>query len=301
MMQDQHFSFWSPARQRVRRTPRWFRLFARHSRGIIGTLIVLVVASGALAAPLLAPRDPIETDLPQRLQPPSWIAEGGNGSLLGTDQLGRDLLSRVLYGARVSLVVGLASVMLSGATGTLLGLLSGYHKGRTDQLLMLLTDIQMAFPFIVLVIAVIAVLGSSVLNMVLVLAIAGWVVYARLVRAQTLSFTQREFVQAARAIGCSDMRIIARHIFPNILSPVIIVGTYQIAQMILAEAALSFLGLGVQPPTPSWGNIISEGRQYIDQAWWVITFPGVVLMFTILGIGFLGDWVREILDPTIRV
>jgi len=273
----------------------------KHGRGVFGLLVIIAVILGALLAPYIAPYDPIETDLPARLKPPGWSAEGGMPHLFGTDELGRDLFSRVVFGARISLLVGLTSVVISGFFGVLLGLFAGYYGQLAGQIIMRLTDIQMAFPFIVLTIAVIAVLGSSLTNVIVVLALASWVVYCRVTRALTLSIRDREFVESARAIGCRDWRIIARHIFPNTLPTVIVIATYQLATMIVAESALSFLGLGVPPPTPSWGSCISGGRDYLDMAWWMTTFPGLALVLTTMGATFLGDWAREVLDPNMRV
>jgi peptide/nickel transport system permease protein len=268
---------------------------------VLGLTITLLVVLAAILAPSIAVQDPTKVDLALRLKPPGWSANGLSSFPFGTDQLGRDVLGRVLFGARISLTVGFTSVAVSGILGTLLGLYAGYYRGPLDQIIMRLADIQMAFPFIVLTIAVIAVLGPGLVNMVIVLALASWVTYARLVRAQTLAIREREFVLAARCVGCLDRRVILKHIFPNTLPAIIVIATYQVAQMIMAESALSFLGLGVQPPTPSWGSMISDGREYLELAWWISTFPGVALMLAVMGIGFLGDWLRERFDPRLRI
>jgi peptide/nickel transport system permease protein len=277
------------------------RSIARHARGIIGAAIVLTVVAIALLADQLSTHDPLAATISARLQPPGSITDAGDVYLLGTDPLGRDLLSRVLHGARISLVVGVVSVGLSGIVGVTLGLIAGYYGGMFDLAIMRLVDLQMAFPFIVLTIAVVAVMGSSLVNVIVVLALASWVVYARLVRGLTLALRAKEYVEGARAVGCLDRRIIARHIFPNALPAVLIVATYQFAHMVIAESALSFLGLGLPPPTASWGASINDGRAYLDQAWWITTIPGLALMFTVLGATLLGDWARETLDPTLRV
>ncbi len=262
---------------------------------IISVVLVAVFAS------YITSYDPNETNLRHRLKPPGWSAAGGMPHLFGTDALGRDVFTRVVFGARISLLVGVTSVVISGFFGVLLGLLAGYYGRLFDQIIMRVADIQMAFPFIVLTIAVIAILGSSLANVIIVLALASWVVYCRVVRALTLSIREREFIEGARAIGCPDWRIITRHILPNAMPAVIVIATYQLATMIVAESALSFLGLGIPPPTPSWGASISEGREYLDLAWWITTLPGLVLLLTTTGGTFLGDWAREALDPTRRV
>lgn len=276
----------------IRRAPR---------RAVFGIVILAAVAIAAIGAEQVAPYDPIDGSLSARLQPPGWTSEDGDLHLLGTDALGRDLLSRIVYGARISLLVGLVSVVLAGLVGTLLGMVAGYFGGRWDQVVMRLVDIQMAFPFIVLAIAVLAVLGNSLVNVVIVLAVASWVIYARLARALSLSIREKEFVEGARAIGCSSYRILMRYILPNALPSMVVIATYQFAAMIVAESALSFLGLGLPPPSPSWGASINAGRDYLAQAWWVSTFPGLALMLTIMGATFIGDWARERLDPALRV
>jgi peptide/nickel transport system permease protein len=201
----------------------------------------------------------------------------------------------------VSLLVAVTAVTGSGAIGILLGLLAGYHKGSVDSVIMRVVDTQLAFPFILLAIFILAVSRPSLLNVIIVLALSSWVIYCRLVRAQTLTLAEREFVTAARAVGSSDVRILLRHILPNLVATVVVVAALQVAQVVITESVLSFLGMGVQPPTPTWGSAIGEGREYINVAWWIITFPGIALMMTVMGVGFLADWLRDILDPTLRV
>ena len=263
---------------------------------------VVLVSMGlaALFAPLVAPKDPLEQSLLLRLAPPSWLEEGEPGFLLGTDEFGRDILSRMLFGARISLAIGLLGVLLGAVLGSVLGMLAGYFAGPIDELIMLFADMQLAFPFILLAIAIIAVLGPSLTNLVLIVGVSGWMTYARVCRGVVLTIKEREFVQAVHAIGGSDRRIIFRHILPNILSPIIVLGTLDLARLIILESTLSFLGLGVQPPNPSWGGMLGQGRQYLDTAWWLATFPGLAIMLTTLAISRGGDWVRDILDPTLR-
>lgn len=282
-------------------SPRVLQLVRMHARGGIGIFIMVSAAMTALLAPTVAPHDPTKMSLPLRLKPPVWQTGGISGYMLGTDQLGRDLLSRIIFGTRISLTVASSTVLCSILIGVGLGLYAGYAVGRLPAAILWLVDVQMAFPWLVLALLVIAALGPSIRNMILVLTFVNWVVYCRLVRAQTLSLKEREFIMAAKAVGCGDWRIILTHILPNTIPSVSVMATYQMALMVVAEAAMSFLGLGVQPPTPSWGSIISDGRLYIEEGWWVSTFSGVVLVITTVGIGFFGDWLRQMLDPTLRV
>jgi peptide/nickel transport system permease protein len=272
----------------------------RKRAGLIGLVIVFLNVMVALSAPVLAPHDPLDQDVARRLLPPVWLAGGGHEHLLGTDQLGRDILSRIIYGSRISLLIGLLSVVLSLPIGVGLGLLAGYFTGRLDDITMRIADVQLAFPFILLAITIAGVLGPSPRNVILILAVGGWVVYARLARGQALSLREKEFIEAARSLGGGSMRILFRHMLPNVVSPIIVVGTFGVAQMILLESSLSFLGLGVQPPTPSWGGMLNDGRPYITVAWWLTTFPGAAIMLTVLGINFVGDWLRDLLDPRLQ-
>jgi peptide/nickel transport system permease protein len=208
--------------------------------------------------------------------------------------------SRLLYGARVSLTVGFAAAVIAGAVGVLLGTVAGYYRGWLDDVLMRVGDIQLAFPLLVLAIGVLSVLGASVLNVILVLGVSGWVQYARIVRGETLSLTQREFVEAARALGAADRHIVWRHLLPNILPPVTVVATFSVARVIIAEASLSFLGLGIPPPAASWGAMLDEGRNYITTGWWLALFPGVAILLLVLGINLVGDWLRDVLDPRLE-
>lgn len=270
-------------------------------RGTLGFTIVGCVLLVAIFGPWLAPADPLAQDISQRLHPPFWQTGGSATHLLGTDQLGRDLLSRLLYGARISLTISIGAASFAAIVGIVLGLISGYYRGWLDEIIMRLVEIQLAFPFLLLAITIMAVLQASLRNIILVLAISGWVVYARLVRGNTLALAETEFVVSARALGCSDFRIIFRHILPNLVGVATVVFTLQVAQFIIAESALSFLGLGIRPPQPSWGTIMNEGREYLNLAWWVETFPGVAILIATTGIGLLGDWLRDVLDPRLRV
>jgi peptide/nickel transport system permease protein len=220
--------------------------------------------------------------------------------LLGTDSLGRDMLSRILYGARISLLVGVLAVAVQGTIGVTMGLLAGYYRGRIDAVLMRIADVEMGLPFLVLAIAVMAILGASLRNVIIVLGLTGWVIYARIVRSEVLSLREREFVQAAQALGAPGGHIVLRHILPNVTASIIVVATLQIPRMIISEASLSFLGLGVPPSVPTWGSMISDGRDYVSTAWWLSTFPGIALVLAVLGINLLGDWLREVLDPRQR-
>ena len=265
-----------------------------------GFAFVLLLGAVAMAAPWLAPHDPTRQSLRDRLAPPTLEAPDGRARLLGTDHLGRDVLSRVIYGARVSLVVGLSAVVVGGALGATLGIAAGFRGGFADSVIMTLADAQLAFPFILLAIGIIAVLGPSFPTLIVVIALSGWVNYARILRSQVLVLRSREFVDAIHALGGSALRVIARHILPNVLSSLVVVATLELARAIVLEATLSFLGLGIQPPTPSWGGMIHEGREYLDTAWWISTFPGVVLMLASLVVSRTGDWLRDLLDPTLR-
>jgi peptide/nickel transport system permease protein len=277
------------------------RLTARRT-ALFGLVVVLGVVLTALAAPLISPFDPVEQDLGDlRLKAPGFRDAAGRLHPLGTDHLGRDLLARVIYGARPALLVGFAAVVISGLIGMAAGLVAGYFGGRLDDLLMRLADVQLAFPFILLAIAVIGVLGPSLTTIIVVIGVSSWVVYARIVRSAVLTLREREFVQAALALGVSDARVVVRHILPNALTPWLVVATLDMARVIVIESALSFLGLGVQPPTPTWGGMLADGRVYISTAWWLATFPGLAILVTVLGINLFGDGLRDTLDPRLKV
>jgi peptide/nickel transport system permease protein len=275
---------------------------ARRTRRLVaaGALFVLALAIVAVGAPWLAPHDPVRQSLRGRLGAPTLEGADGRSHLFGTDHLGRDVLSRVIWGARVSLLVGFAAVTVGGLAGATLGILAGYRGGWTDSVIMTVADAQLAFPFILLAIGIIAVLGPSFPTLIVVIGLSGWMSYARVLRSQVLVLRSREFVDAIQALGGSAPRVIARHILPNVLSSLTVIATLELARSIVLEATLSFLGLGVQPPTPSWGGMVHEGREYLDSAWWISTFPGLVLMLTSLVVSRTGDWLRDLLDPTLR-
>ena len=284
----------------VRLRGRLWRHLSRSPSGIIGAVIVTAALVVALFAPWLAPADPYAQRLDRALRPPLWIAGGGWDNPLGTDTLGRDLLTRVMYGARVSLMVGFVAVALSAPMGVLIGATAGYFGGIWGQVAMRVADGQLAIPSLLLATAVVGVLGASIRNIILVLGVSGWVLYARIARAEALALREKEFVEAARATGCSDKWIIARHVVPNLLTPVTVMGTFAVAYMILVESSLSFLGLGAPPPTPTWGGLLNDGLRYIEIAWWLSVFPGAAIAAVVLGVNLLGDWVRDYLDPRSR-
>ena len=290
----------TPPVERRQDLRRLVRELVRNKAALVGLSILLVVTTGAVLAPVISPADPLLQDVSVRLKPPTLEGGDGQAHLLGTDHLGRDILSRLIYGARISLVIGISAVAVAGTLGTLIGLVAGYRGGRVDDLCMRLTDTMLAMPFILLALAVIAVLGSSLRNIIFVLGITSWVSYARVVRAEVLTLRMREFVAAAQALGGHGTRIIFRHLLPNVLTPVIVIATLEVARMIILESALSFLGLGVQPPTPTWGGMLADGRAYLSTAWWLATFPGLCIMLSVLGINLLGDWFRDVLDPRLQ-
>lgn len=263
-------------------------------------LALAVLAAILVAAALaerLAPYGPDEQDITRRLRPPAW---DGGGNVLGTDELGRDILSRLMYGARISLTVGIVAVAVSAPLGVLVGLVAGYVGRRTDDVLMRVTEVQLAIPTILLAIAVVAVLGPGLRNVIITLAVTGWTLYARLVRGETLSVKGRDYVQAARAAGAGDIRLMFRHVLPNVLSPVIVVAVFAVANMIILEATLSFLGLGVEPRVVTWGSMLNNGRLYLSTAWWLTAFPGLAIFLTVLAVNLLGDYLRDWLDPRLR-
>jgi len=268
----------------------------RNGLGLLGLVLAAAAVLAALAAPILAPHNPFIGDMTQGLRPP-----GTPGHPLGTDQLGRDTLSRVLYGARVALFIGLCTVLVTAIVGGLLGLVAGFFGGWSGQVLMRLCDVQLSFPFILLALTINAIVGLGLRNIIISLSAAGWVVYARVVRGEVLSVKQRDFVQAAAALGTSRARILFRHILPNVAPSIIIVASLQFSQFIVAEAAISFLGFGVQPPTPAWGSMLSESRDFLYVAWWLTAFPGAALALTALGVNLVGDWLRDVLDPKFQV
>jgi peptide/nickel transport system permease protein len=288
--------------------PRWRREIARAGRSMVAAkwpllalAILFTVAFVAIFGPALSPMDPNRQNIMLRLAEPG--AEGARGAVhwLGSDGLGRDVLSRLLYGARISLLVGVCAILVGGTIGVVAGLVSGYFGGWIDDIIMRLGDIQLAFPFILLAIMFLVVLGPGVWNLILVLGIGQWVTYARIVRAQTLSLREKEFVEAARALGDSTPSIIFRTILPNIVAPLTVIASFNVAAVILSEAALSFLGLGVPPEVPTWGSMLAESReQLLANKWWLAVFPGLAIVVTVLSFNILGDWLRDFLDPRLK-
>jgi peptide/nickel transport system permease protein len=262
--------------------------------------ILIIFSIAAIAAPLIAPHDPSHQVLLARLQAPAGMDGGSTEHLLGTDQLGRDILSRVIYGARVSLGIGLLGMAIGAIAGIALGMLAGYRRGVIDEVMMFLVDAQLALPFIVMALIAIAIFGTDLIVLILVVGIAGWESYARLTRGMVLSAREHQYVISAQALGATRGRIMVRHILPNIAAPLIVLATFQLTAIILLESSLSFLGIGVQPPTPSWGSMIGQGRDYLNTAWWIAVVPGVAIVMTTMTISLIGDWLRDVLDPTLR-
>jgi len=272
------------------------RRVGRERSALAAAVFVMLVVVGAVGAPWLAPYDPVRSHLIDRLQTPSF----GTGHWFGTDQLGRDILSRVIAGSRVSLTVGAAAVVGEGLLGTALGLMAGYSRGVADTVIMRAVEVQLAFPFVLLALALVAALGPGVGNLIIVFIVTGWVVFARVVRAQVLQLRERDFVEASRSLGATSARVLLRHILPNVTGSLIVVGSFELAKIIVWEASLSFLGLGVPPRTVSWGAMLSDGRQYVDTAWWVATFPGLALVGVVLAVNTIGDALRDALDPRVE-
>jgi len=276
-------------------TPRSTSRLPVVSLTIVG-LFVLV----ALLAPLLAPADPYDQSLRLRFRPPVWEERGSWAYPLGTDRLGRDLLSRIIYGARVSLAAGVVTVLISSAFGAAVGLVAGYYGGRTDAVLMRVTDATLSFPVILLALILAVTVGPSFTNVVIAIAVILWARYARVIRGQVLTLMTLDFIAQARIAGAGAWRIIMRHLLPNTLNTLVVLITLQIGYVIIVEASLSFLGAGIPPPTPAWGSMIAEGRDFVTSAWWVSFFPGLAIMLVVLAFNLLGDWLRDTLDPKLR-
>ncbi len=274
--------------------------FARNRTALVAAAIILLFVLAALAAPLIAPQDPADADLFRRLQPPAW-QEGGEWAFpLGCDSLGRDILSRLLFGARVSLMVAALVIGIAAVIGTLAGLSAGYLRGWTDTLISRLVDTLLGFPYLVFAIGLMAMMGPGLHNIILVLIYKEWVFSCRVVRGETLAAREQDYVEAARAIGCGTRHIMLREILPNVLSPVLVVATFRMAYVIIMEASLSFLGLGVQPPTPSWGSMVADGREHLVDAWWVSTLPGLAILALVLSINLASQGLRDAFDPRLH-
>jgi peptide/nickel transport system permease protein len=279
---------------------RALRKLLRRPPALFGLVCVLMVVIWAATPGLFAPLDPLDQNLDRYLKPPGYADAQGRTYWLGTDQQGRDILSRIVWGSRISLIVGIATVIVSGLIGVTLGLVAGFFGGKLDAVISRIVETALAIPFILLAMALIAILGASLQNIVLAIALRTWIVYARVVRGEVLALKENEFVTGARAMGCGTLRILVRHVLPNALSSSIVVATLYLGRMIIIEASLSFLGVGVPPPTPTWGGMLADGRAFLDTAWWIAFFPGVVLMLTVLGVNLLGDWLRDVLDPRMK-
>jgi len=271
------------------------RHLLRSPAGLIGAVIVVAFVLIALLAPIIVPFDPLQLNLRGRLTPPTWSLLDRYS--MGADQLGRDILSRIVVGSRITLAVAAIAVLVGGTIGILLGLCAGYFGGWADRIIMRLADIQLSVPLMLFALIVIAALGASLPNLIAVLALTGWTRYARVVRGEVLSLREREFVLMARAAGARGARILWWHILPNVMTAAIVVATLELARVVILESALSFLGLGVQPPDASWGRMLADGRGYIASAWWLSTFPGIAIVLVVLGVNLLGDWMRDFFDP----
>ncbi len=287
-------------RERLERLQELAKEIWRDKAGFAGIVLIFMLLFMAFAAPLLAPHDPAAQDLRARLSPPAWLEKGSMNHILGTDHLGRDILSRVIYGSRVSLLVGASVVLLAGTFGVLMGLFAGYLGGRVDNFVMRWIDTQVAFPGLLLALIILSVIGPSMFTVIVVLSLNGWMVYGRMTRGAVLSVRQTEYVEAAEIVGCHSWRVLYKHILPNLTSPLLTLAILEFARIVLAEAALSFLGLGIQPPATSWGLDVANGKDYIFRAWWLVTMPGIAISITVLAVNLLASWMRLISDPQER-
>ncbi|MEH7308535.1 ABC transporter permease [Neobacillus drentensis] len=273
----------------------FFSNLMRSWTGSIGFFIIVILLFISIFGQWIVPYDPLIADFSKKLLSPMT-----DGHLLGTDQLGRDIFSRIVLGAKVSVIIGVTTVLIAGIFGTIVGIISGYFRGWIDVILMRIVDVQLSFPFILLVLVINAIIGSGLRNIIISLAIGGWVIFARVIRSEVLALREKEFITACVATGVSRIGILFKHILPNLFTPIIILSSLQIGTYIIAEASISFLGFGVQPPEPAWGNMLNEGKDYIFSSWWLITFPGIAIMITALGVNLFGDWLRDTLDPELK-
>ncbi|GGG09838.1 peptide ABC transporter permease [Lysinibacillus alkalisoli] len=274
------------------------KFIVKNPTGVLGIILVSIAIFTALFAGVIAPFDASKADLAHRLDVPMWLDDTGKSQyLLGGDQVGRDLLSRIIYGAQISLIVSISGVLISLVLGTFLGVIAGYFGKWFDDFIMRIADIQLAFPFMLFAIVIMSALGTGIEKIIIILGLTYWVGFARLIRGEILSLKEQEYIQAAKAIGGTHIKIIMKHILPNVASSIIVLATMYIAEFILLEASLTFLGLGVDPTIPSWGGMLADSRNYVTTAWWTAVFPGVAIMMTVLGFNLLGDWLRDRLDP----
>jgi peptide/nickel transport system permease protein len=273
----------------------------RNPRLLVGAAIIIITVVVAVAAPLIAPYGPLDQAPELNNRPPLWRGDGGEVHILGTDPLGRDLLSRTMYGARVSLLIGATAVLLAGTIGVVLGLVAGFVGGLVEAAIMRLVDTLLAIPFVLLAIVSVSLFGQNLVGLILILGLTGWLGYARIVRSVVLSLKEMPYVEAARALGARPARLLLRHVLPGVWTPVIVVATQQVGTMMIAESSLTFLGIGIPPTIPSWGAMIADGRAYVVLAPWVAIFPGLALSITVLAVYFFGDGLRDLLDPRMRV
>lgn len=268
--------------------------------GVVGAVLLFCLVTTAIFCPVLAPHDPLKQNIMKRLRPPVWLKGGSVDNLLGTDHLGRDILSRVMHGTRISLVVGVAAVIMQVIIGVALGLLAGYHGGKIDSVISFMVNAMMGFPFILLAMSLVAVLGPSLQNIIIALGVTGWTVFTRVTRIETMKQREQEYVLAATSLAFSTKRILLRHVLPNLIPSLTVLATVEVARAIIRESLLSFLGLGIQPPTPSWGTMLAEGRDYMLMQWWLAALPGAAIFISALGINLLGDALRDVTDPHLR-
>ncbi len=276
---------------------RFWKLYRRNRAAVVGLFVTLGFIFMALFAPMIAPHDPNKGNLLERLRPPSWVDGGSSKHVLGTDSLGRDLLSRIVYGARVSIFIGVVVVAIASSAGVLAGLVSGYYGGKIDTVIQRIVDTLLAFPYLIFALAIMAVLGPGIQNIILALVYKEWVTPCRVIRGEVLVAKAEMYVEAARAVGASHMHILIRSLLPNVMASVIVVASLRVAWVILMEASLSFLGLGVQPPTATWGSMVASGRDYISTAWWITTFPGLSIFLLVMGVNLMGQGLRDAFDP----
>ncbi|MGE8204738.1 ABC transporter permease [Heyndrickxia sp. NPDC080065] len=284
-----------PSIKRKSKIKHFFKQLSKSKTGLAGFIIMIFLLILGIVGDWIVPFDPLKANFGQKLLPPMTA-----GHLLGTDQLGRDILSRIISGTKISLIIGITTVFFSGLIGSIIGIISGYFRGWIDVILMRIVDVQLSFPFILLVLVVNAVLGAGLKNIIISLVIGGWVIFARVVRSEVLALREKEFILSCVATGVPRWEIIVKHILPNLFTPIIVLSSLQVASFIIAEASVSFLGFGVQPPQPAWGNMLNEGKDYIFNSWWLITFPGIAIVITTLGVNLFGDWLRDELDPELK-